>query len=105
MNMDSKKDDKNNINGNWRLFNPNHISNYNHNSFHWKRKKLSIKKTKSIVSYGILAHDVFINNDEIVINYCLTQRRDTIIYMEFLRNRISDEKLPNLLPSMTKDEI
>lgn len=55
---------------------------------------------RKICSYGIIAYTI-INNE---IKYLLTQRRDSIAYIEYIKNNISDEELPKYINLMTLEE-
>lgn len=63
-------------------------------------------RKKAIISYGILAYTVEANPDgKKTIKYQLIQRRDTIAYIEFIRNKLDISEIERYVKLMTKEEI
>lgn len=68
-------------------------------------KSKSFQNKRAIVSYGIIPYSIFTRKDERdELKYLISQKKDTIPYTEFLRNKLSREQLPGLIPYMSKDE-
>jgi hypothetical protein len=109
------------INGNWRIFNPKHQSRYKHSPLPFSHFISTISKSpgfenfssksfsnpsksirrRIIPSYGIIAHSITPDNEII---RCIVQKKDTIPYSEFLRDKLSDELLVELIPKFSKQE-
>lgn len=68
------------------------------NTFTKRRYRNFIKR--KICSFGIIAYTV-INNE---IKYLITQRRDSIAYIEFIKDNISDEEIPKYINLMSLEE-
>lgn len=68
-----------------------------------KSKSFNFEKKyrKIIPSYGIIALTITQNN---TLEFCISQKKDTIPYSEFLRNKLDEKTLPELIPFFSKQE-